>query len=189
MGPVKPARKAARSRRPPPPPPPEIVLAKLKERDRFGLPVHHPDVLTDFLTDGAAKREAGAKRLMAEAWEATTRVVGLGRARTLARSTCQKRAANNRKSDQARRLKVLDSYDREAAKTPGTTKGIAKRIADKLHPYEPTRAVSEARFIRQAVKKRAREQQEGAREREPIEEAGRLCPPSLLDDAANDSDQ
>ncbi len=141
----------------PPPPPDDSVKEKLALRDRFGLPVFPLDVLTEDAEERRA-RIANVLELVGDTWN--TAVANLGRrtARSLFERTVKNRSTGNRRADAKRRSEALRKWDEEADKTPGSTRSIATRLGRKQHPHDPLRAESEARYIRQAVRQRAREQ-------------------------------
>ncbi len=172
------ARKSSRARQTlSPPPPPALIRAKLKMRDRFGLPIYPPNLL-DETTAKRKARITKVKALVADVFMAAVANLGRRDARALFKLTVRKRSINKRNPNMDRRRQLLEMYDREAAKTPGKTRRIAWRLGRRLHPGEPTRAQSTARYIRQAVNQRARERHE-------VEEDARWYPPSLLDAAAD----
>jgi hypothetical protein len=171
------ARKTSRARSPLlPPPPPAVTRAKLDLRDRFGLPVYAPDFLIEDAPARAA-RIAEVRKIAADVVKAAIANLGRRGARVLFERLLRKRSTKNKKPNPDRRRQVLAMYDQEATKTPEKTRLIAGRLGRRLHPKDPIRAESTARYIRRAVSERAR----------ATEEARRYGPTLL--DAATDPDK
>jgi len=154
-----------------PPPPPH----RLDERDRFGLPIIPPALLSETPEQRQA-RIATIEQLVRDLFQTAMTHLDRVEARRLFESVVKERWTKGKQPDQERNQQLLARYDTEAAKTPNKIREIPRRLGVQMHPGEPSQAESLARRIRRLVSDRNRRQK--ARE-----EAYRRFGPTLLEKA------